>query len=577
MPVADFFRTNGLPFPPLGAHHRALGGEASTYEQKWAGRTLQLHVGPRYDEQNHIVGCTGFGQDVTDRELAEQALRESESRYRTISELTSTYAYSALLAPGGNLFPEWVTGDFVQITGYTLDEIKQLGGPIKLIHPADREVAVKRTECLLAGQPHISEFRIITKSGATRWLRDYGRPIRDDLEERTLRIFGAAQDITDRKQAEQALRESEERFRLVFEEGPLGMATLTPDGTLLQVNRALAQMLAFSPEEMVGKSLAELVHPDDAAGSAAVLRQLAHGDLPRHTWEKRCLTADGRVVWGRVTATVLHDHEGNMLCVLMMIEDITERKRTEEALRRAERLASIGTLAAGIAHEINNPLGAITLSVDAVTLAEEQADREEILRVALENIRASALRCGRIVKSVLQFARDEVSQKSLGDLADVVRRARDMARSFAKNQEVTLDLEIEDDLPPMVMNSTEIGQVVVSLLSNAVHASEPESQVVVRVTTADGAVQILVEDQGCGMTPEQVARVFDPFYTSRPERGGIGLGLSISYGIVRQHGGTIDVRSKPAEGTTVCVTLPLEAPMSVEAALVGDAVPESMT
>jgi len=554
--VAAILAEDLLPMTPMEAHERALSGEVSTCHLRWRGREFQSHAGPLYDGSGRIVGVSGFSQDISLQRCAERALRESEVRYQAISELTSTYAYSAFLEPGGHLFVEWVTGDFIHITGYTLEEIKQLGGPLKLTHPADRPIAERRTERLLAGEPHVSEFRIVTKAGETRWLRDYGRPVRDDTQKRTIRIFGTAQDITDRKQAELALRESEERFRLVFEESPLGMVTLDEDGVFLQANRALAQMLGYAPAELVGRRMADLAHPDDVAPSMARLADVAAGKVTRATWEKRCLGSEGQVVWGRVTATALHDHDGHMLCILCMIEDITERKHTEQALRRAERLASIGTLAAGIAHELNNPLGAITLSVDAVTLSEEQPDREEILRVALENIHASASRCGRIVKSVLQFARDDASQKAPGDLADVVRHAGDMARSFAARHEVSIRLDVSDTLPPVVMNATEMGQVVVNLLFNAIQASRPGDCVTVTTASRESTVYVSVEDQGCGMTEGQIDRMFDPFYTSRADEGGTGLGLSITYGIVRQHEGTIDVRSRPGQGTTVTIALP---------------------
>jgi signal transduction histidine kinase len=183
----------------------------------------------------------------------------------------------------------------------------------------------------------------------------------------------------------------------------------------------------------------------------ALLARAAAGHVSRDAHETRCRTMDGRDLWTSVTATVLHDHDGNLMCILAMFEDITERKQTERTLRRAERLAAIGTLAAGIAHEINNPLGAITLSVDAVVMSEDRPNREE-------NIRASALRCGRIVKSMLQFARDDVSRRSSGDLGDVARRARDMVRSFAARRQVPLRLEIDEAVPEIVMNATEMAR-----------------------------------------------------------------------------------------------------------------------
>jgi PAS domain S-box-containing protein len=503
---------------------------------------------------NDADGVSGLGVAAPRR--VEDVVLELEARYQAISELTSTYAYLTRLEPDGNLVLEWVSGDFAQITGYALEEIKRLGGPIRLIHPADRSVAVKRTERLLSGQPNVAEFRIITKAGETRWLRDYGRPIRDEVLNRTARIYGAAQDITDRKQAELSLRQSEERFRLAFEEGPLGMVTLTLDGGIREVNHALARMIGSSPDELAGKSIAEITHPDDVATSMAILHRIVGGETSRHTWEKRYLAKDSRTLWGRVTTTALHDHDGNTMCALSMVENITERKQSEQALRRAERLASIGTLAAGIAHEINNPLGAIMLSVDAVIMSEDRPNRNEILEVALENIRASALRCGRIVKSVLQFAHDDASRKLPGDLGEVARRARDMARSYAAKRRVSLRLDVKDPLPPVEMNATEMGQVFINLLSNAIEASEPGDCVVVCVASRNDDVEILFQDQGAGMTEDQINRMFDPFYTSRSEQGGTGLGLSITYGIIEQHGGTIGVQSSQGKGTTITIRLP---------------------
>jgi len=538
------------------AHRRALEGINSTFDQPWAGRVYHVHVAPRYNADGAIDGCLGFAQDLLDYHRAEEALRESEARYRAISELTGAYAYSTRLEPDGTLVLEWVTGDFVQITGYPLEEIKKLGGPLTLIHPADRPIAAKRTEQLLAGYPHVSEFRIITRSGATRWLRDHGRPVRDERDKWTVRFYGTAQDITDRKQAEQALRESEERFRLAFEEGPLGMMVINGQGTVLQLNRAMDQFLGRSPHELTGRTLETLMPHEESLAATTVLREIVAGARERHCWENRYLHKDGPHIWGRTTATPLHDEDGNIFCILVMVEDITNRKQTEEALRRAERLASIGTLAAGIAHEINNPLGAITLSVDAIALSSDQDNRDEILDLAMNNIRTSALRCGRIVKSVLQFARDEVSQKSEGNLAEIVRRARDMARSFAASRDIRLRLEIEDDLPTVVMNPTEMTQVCVNLISNAVQASKSENSVTVRLYSADSFVRLDVTDEGCGIPADNVDRIFDPFFTTRIEEGGTGLGLSITYGIIKQHDGMIDVQSAPGRGTTVSIALP---------------------
>ncbi|NLE37226.1 MAG: two-component sensor histidine kinase, partial [Pirellulaceae bacterium] len=240
-----------------------------------------------------------------------------------------------------------------------------------------------------------------------------------------------------------------------------------------------------------------------------------------------------------------------------MVEDITERKHTEETLRRAERLASIGTLAAGIAHEINNPLGAITLSVDAVRLSADHDNREEIVAMAMKNIQVSALRCGRIVKSMLQFARDEATRKADADFAAIASRAHHMARSFARERDVRLELDVAENLPLVRINPTEMTQVCVNLLFNAVEASSPGGVVLMRLRATGEVLRMNVVDQGRGIPAEEIDHVFDPFYTTKGEQGGTGLGLSITYGIVQQHGGTIDVESKPGRGTTISISLPI--------------------
>jgi signal transduction histidine kinase len=231
----------------------------------------------------------------------------------------------------------------------------------------------------------------------------------------------------------------------------------------------------------------------------------------------------------------------------------------EEVLARAQRLASIGTLATGFAHEINTPLGAISLYAELALRSKDKPDGEAIVEDALRNIQEQALRCGRIVRGVLQFARHEPSEKWPSDLAEVTRQANDITRELAAEKKVSVMLKLDAKLPELVINPTEIEQVLVNLISNAIHASAPGSSVTVRAQPTVDAVRMVVEDRGCGMSEEQVKQAFDPLYTTRMAEGGTGLGLSITYGIVVQHEGTIDVQSSPGKGTTVTLSLPLTA------------------
>lgn len=392
------------------------------------------------------------------------------------------------------------------------------------------------------------------------------QPARHDLEQqverRTAELAAANREllaeVRQREQAVRELRGSEERFRVAFEEGPLGMVMIAPDGRFLHVNRAFCRMLDYTSEELHQKTVYDVTHPDEIDSTVALLSEVSAGRSPRGGGERRYVGKRGLLVSTRLTVSGVHSASGQMLYALAMMEDITEWKRAEEALRRAERLASVGVLAAGIAHEINNPLGAIVLSAEAALLARQAPNADEILQASLENIQTSAMRCGRIVKSVLQFARDEISQKWPASLAEVARHARDMTRKLAAERGVTVRLKLDDDAPQLVMNPTEMEQVLMNLISNAIQASNLGGEVVVGTSVAAGSLRVTVADCGQGMRKEEVAHMFDPFFSTRVSQGGTGLGLSITHGIVQDHGGVIEVHSEPGRGTTITLNFPIE-------------------
>jgi len=426
------------------------------------------------------------------------------------------------------------------------------------LHPEDRPAVIDSYHAAVnrGTGGWTAEYRIRRADGTYLCVLDRAYLLCDAPGQPDRRI-GAMTDVSARKSMEDALRASEERFRLTFENGPVGMALISPEGRLLRVNHCFCNMLGYTEEELPGTSLGEIVHPDDLRADADLARQMIAGELPGYTVDKRYLHRDGHVVWARLTATTLRDRHGKIMYVVGIVEDITERKQVEDALRRTERIAAIGTLAAGLAHEINNPLGAIVLSADVAMLALDDAGQQEVISASLNNIQKAALRCGRIVKSILQFARDEVSNKWPCDLADVARHARDLTRKPAAEAGVAVRLEIRDAMPPLVMNPTEMEQVLVNLIANAIQASSRGSEVLVRLESWQDFVRIVVQDWGRGMSASEVSHIFDPFYTTRHGDGGMGLGLSITYGIVQQHGGTIEVKSQPGQGSIAEIIFPV--------------------
>jgi signal transduction histidine kinase len=239
-----------------------------------------------------------------------------------------------------------------------------------------------------------------------------------------------------------------------------------------------------------------------------------------------------------------------------IVKDVTSQRNLEDALRRNERLACIGLLGAGIAHEISNPAGSALLAAETALAIKDDPLAAEQLGACLANIVASMDRCGRIVRTLLRYSRQEPTAKQACSINDVVVQALDQARPYADSQGVELRVELDADVPLAPMNPLEIELVLVNLLRNAVEAGSRGATVVVRTERTAGGARAMVRDEGRGMNEDQLAHVFDPLYTTRGECGGIGLGMSIAKKIVQSHQGGMEVRSRPGKGTTVCVELP---------------------
>jgi signal transduction histidine kinase len=217
----------------------------------------------------------------------------------------------------------------------------------------------------------------------------------------------------------------------------------------------------------------------------------------------------------------------------------------------------VGTLAAGIAHEINNPVGSIMASAQFALMVKDDADGPHQVEAALRSIVGEARRCGQIVKSVLKFAREETTERWPVDLNRIVDQARDHSMEMTRRYGATLELELADDLPEVLANPTEMEQLLANLIRNALQAGGYGIHVVVRTGVRGERVRLSVIDDGPGMPPEVREQIFDPFFTTRESSGGTGLGLSMVHGIVAGHEGTIAVNSEPGRGTEVRVELPV--------------------
>ena len=244
-------------------------------------------------------------------------------------------------------------------------------------------------------------------------------------------------------------------------------------------------------------------------------------------------------------------HRGQL--EVLVAERTHELEKSRQALHRSDRLASLGTLAAGLAHELNNPLGIMQLQADDALLLRNKTNSEDALRSILQQLR----RCAEIVRSVLRFSRDETSQKRSVDLVDIVLRSAKLAGHYATRSNIQIKCQIESRLGAsnVLGNAIELEQVIVNLLRNAIEASDRGFRVELNLSCVGELMRLNVVDKGAGMTDETREHAFDPFYTTRRDEGGTGLGLSVAHGIMEQHGGSLYVHSHEGKGTTVTMEI----------------------
>jgi PAS domain S-box-containing protein len=380
-----------------------------------------------------------------------------------------------------------------------------------------------------------------------------------------------SRDITERKQAEAKLRESEERFRRVFEEGPLGVALEARNYRFLKVNSALCQMVGYPEEELLQKTSVDITHPDDVGGDIELSERLFRGEIPFYRLQKRYVKKTGEIMWVNLTVSLLRDREGDSLQRLTMIEDVTEAKRNQEEAILRQKLESLGTLAGGIAHDFNNLLGGVLAQAELALeeLAAGSGPEEE-----LKAIRNVAIRGSEIVRELMIYAGRDSEIRGLVDVSRIAKEMLELLK-VSVSKHARLETDLGQDLPAVRTNAAQVRQVVMNLVTNASEALGerdgvirlttrcvrvgPDSSAVMSDSLADGDyLQLEVSDNGCGMSAETRARVFDPFFTTKS--AGRGLGLAVVAGIVRGLSGEIRAASEPGKGTTFQILLPCEEP-----------------
>ena len=366
------------------------------------------------------------------------------------------------------------------------------------------------------------------------------------------------QKIRELETANLTLRAKKSELQAVFDAISDGVVIYTSEGIVQHRNRVCPQL--FAEQTLIGKACSELFHPErEKHPNYCPVERALEGENAHTTFTS--MKNPGETRYFDVTATPIHDPRGTPRA-LLFLRDVTEKRLQELHLVQAEKMSSIGLLAAGVAHEINNPLTSVAGYAEALLrrFREDEGlagdSRLEVFKSYLEVIMRESYRCKGIIDSLLSFSRKSEGSFGRVDLNLLITEVLDLVGHRARHENIRIDFRPEPELPAILGDASALRQVFLNLTMNALQAVEDKGGVAV-ATTADGDMAIVqVEDTGCGIPEELLDQIWDPFFTTKTVGQGLGLGLAITYNIVKRHEGEVEVLSRRGEGCKFTVRLP---------------------
>lgn len=503
-------------------------------------------------------------RDITQRKEAEEAFRESDKRFRALVENSSDAI--SLISGEGNI--SYVGPSFSRITGYSGEEALQ-ANLFQFIHPDDRPQTETLFKELLKRPRHILmiQFRMLHRNGSWMWMEGVANNLLTEPSIKTIVLN--FRDITDRKKANEALAEEKERLLVTLRSIGEGVITTDTLGRVILMNKSAEMITNITQEEAFGKPISQVLPLTSGSSGEVidypvdkVLRTKNNAEAADHVLilpkknEHRIITDN---------AAPIQDKEGNLLGVVVVFRDTTDRLRIEEELLKARKIESIGILAGGIAHDFNNILSAILGNISMSKMKLEHGNKEKTLELLTRAEKASE-RARDLTQQLLTFSKGGAPVKKTSSISDLLR---DSANFSSAGSNVRCEFEISPNLWQVDMDAGQMSQVINNLIINARQAM-PNGGIVrieaLNITfesdnTKYGVllkkgqyVRIAICDQGTGIAPENIQKIFDPYFTTK--KTGSGLGLATSYSIIKNHEGAITVESKIGAGTTFFVILP---------------------
>ncbi len=541
-----------------------------------------LRLAQRIADQ--IAGAIASARLFADLKKTERSLRESEARFRPLFEQAAVGVAEKDTETGRYLT---VNRRHCEIFGMTEAEMLATTS-WAVTHSEDRDLHREKMALLKDGKigSFSLEKRYIRKDGKVIWANILVSPLWKPGEV-PLRNITVVEDITERKQMAEELRHSEKRYRSIFQDAIEGIFLSTPEGRYISVNPAMAKICGYgSPEEMIA-TIQDMATQHYAVPQNRTLFREILAEYGRvENFEYQAQRKDGRRIWLSANAHVVRDEQGKVLYYEGTNQDITwrkeaeeERLRLEERLRRAEKMEAVGTLAGGVAHDLNNVLGALVGYSELLLNAMPEGSPQ---RRYVENILQSGLRGAAIIQDLLTLARRGVAISevvSLNGLVSDYFLTPELENLKAHHPQVRFVMELDEDLLNIQGSPVHLSKTIMNLISNAAESITGPGEVLVRtgnrymdqpvrgydeIQEGDYAV-LTVSDNGMGIPRQDMGKIFEPFYTKKVMgRSGTGLGLAVVWGTMKDHRGYIDVRSEPGKGSTFTLFFPVTREELVE-------------
>ncbi len=555
----------------LYAHLEEIGRDEVELKD---GTVLDRYSSPVTGDDGQYYGRIWAFRDITAARRAENALRESEERFRQIAETIQEVFWITDAARQQMLY---ISPAYERIWGRSCTSLQNT--PQKwftAIHTDDRERVLHAVATQQTDGTYDEEYRIIRPDGSLRWIRDRAFPVRNATGE-IYRVVGVAQDITERKRSRDLLREQAS----LLDKARDAILVRHLERGVTFWNKSAESLYGWTAEEVKGRQVSDFLYRDLTVYKLAMEAVLSHGEW---TGDLHQVTKAGDPILIEARWTLVRDEAGRPQAVLAINSDITEKKKMEQQFLRAQRMESIGTLAGGIAHDLNNVLAPILMSIDLLRLT----NRDERSKAVLSTIETSAKRGAHMVKQILSFARGVEGERMTINVRHIIEDMQHLVQdTFPKD--IIFRAQLTGDLPLFYGDHTQVHQVLLNLCVNARDAMPRGGTLTVTAYSLQvdsnyagmtpGSkpgrhLMIKVTDTGTGIPPEVVERIFDPFFTTKELGKGTGLGLSTVLSIVKSHDGFINVYSEPGNGTTFSVCFPaMDAPEGAAAKVQEDTHP----